>query len=359
MPPSRRDLLGERIARHGLAGRPATSVVAAAAAACGLQAQDAAAARLGVRARSATVTDEDVRTSLDQHSVVRSWLLRGTIHLVAGADLRWLAALLGPGIRRKYRSRWRRIALPDDVLERSLELLPAVLAGGPRTRAEIRCGLAELGLTVDSPDPQADAHVVVHASTWGLVCHAGERGRDATFALVDEWLPAAPAGPRGDDALAELARRFFAAFSPATPADFTAWSGLPSGRAVALIRDELSPIDVAGHPGYRRGQIEPQRGVRLLPAFDNYLLGYRHRDAFIDAAHRGHVYVGGVIRPTVLVDGAVAGTWSMRRGADALKCTIRPFATFTRPRLRAIEAEIADLGRFYDRPARLAAVEPW
>lgn len=191
MPSSRRDLLGERFARQGLAGRPAESVAAAAASACGLQAQDAAAARLGVRARSATLTEKDVRSALDRHGVVRSWLFRGTIHLVAGADLRWLAALLGPRIRRKYRSRWRQIGLSDGVLERSLEVLPAVLADGPRTRAEIRRGLAGCGLAIDSVDPQADAHVVLHASTWGLVCHATERGREATYALVDDWLPTA------------------------------------------------------------------------------------------------------------------------------------------------------------------------
>lgn len=356
---SRRALLGERIARHGLAGRPAGSVAAAAALTGALQAQDVAAARLGVRARSGTVTEHDVRCALQERSVVRSWLLRGTIHLVASTEYRWLMALLGPQVRRKYRSRWRQIGLSDAVLERSLEVLPAVLAGGTRSRAEIMRGLGEHGLTIDSPDPQAGAHLIVHASACGLVCHATERGRDATFALVDDWLPQGPAGPRGDEALAELARRFFSAYSPATAADFAAWSGLPSGRAVALIRGELAAVDVDGRPGFRLGEVEPARGVRLLPAFDNYLLGYRHRDAFIDADRRPHVYVGGMIRPTVLVDGSVTGTWSLRRGGDALHATIRPFAPFNRSTSQSVEQELADLGRFYDRPVRLAGIDPW
>ena len=96
--------------------------------------------------------------------------------------------------------------------------------------------------------------------------------------MLDDWLPGSPAGPSGDDALAELARRYFAAFSPATSADFGTWSGLPHGWAVELIRDELTPCDVDGRPGFRAGTVEAVRGVRLLPAFDNYVIGYRHRD---------------------------------------------------------------------------------
>ena len=96
---------------------------------------------------------------------------------------------------------------------------------------------------------------------------------------MDDWVPDAPAGPSGDDALAELARRYFTAYSPATAADFATWSGLAGRRAVELIRDELTPVDIDGAPGFRLGEVEPQRGVRLLPAFDNYLVGYRDRRA--------------------------------------------------------------------------------
>ena len=99
-------------------------------------------------------------------------------------------------------------------------------------------------------------------------------------------------GPSGDDALAELARRYFAAFSPATAADFACWSGLPHSRAIELIRSELSPVDVDGRPGYRLGTVEPVRGVRLLPAFDNYLLCYADRAAILPVAAQPLVYQG-------------------------------------------------------------------
>ena len=237
------------------------------------------------------------------------------------------------------------------MLERCLRALPDILADGPLDPAEIRDALAARGVTLDSPDPQAHTHAVLHASVVGLMCRAHDRGRDATFAVLDDWVPDAPDGPSGDDALAELARRYFAAFSPATAADFATWSGLAGRRAVDLIRDELSPADVDGTPGFRLGEIEPQRAVRLLPAFDNYLIGYRDRprdpgaraaaarvpgwldqgDGHARRAGRRHVVAGPV---------RAHGRPGDRRRRSS-RC---------RPRVRdAVAREADDVGRFLDR----------
>ncbi|HKC29776.1 MAG TPA: winged helix DNA-binding domain-containing protein, partial [Jatrophihabitans sp.] len=273
----------ERITRHGLSIRPAASPGTAVRLTTAIQAQDNLAARLGVRARAERVADSDVvRAIEDDRTIVRTWLMRGTIHLVEAADVRWLVRLIGPAIARKFRTRWRQLGLTDEVLERAVRLLPELLADGPRNRHEIRAGLAAHGLTLHSADPQIHTHALVYASTIGLICRGPDRGRHSTFALLDEWVPGAPEGPFGDDALAELARRYFAAYSPATAADFAAWSGLAGGRAISLIRDELKPVEYDGWSGFRLGECEPQRGVRLLPAFDNYLIGYRDRSAIID-----------------------------------------------------------------------------
>ena len=127
--------------------------------------------------------------------------------------------------------------------------------------------------------------MLLYLATIGLTCQA-EHGR---FALTDDWLPDSPDGPRGDEALAELTRRYFAAFSPATAVDFAAWSGLPSAPAIELIRDELTPVEVNGRPGYRLGEPVDGSGVRLVSGFDNLLIGYRDRAGLISdrAAARG------------------------------------------------------------------------
>jgi hypothetical protein len=349
----RRNLLRERIARHGFADRPGASPVGATALTTALQAQDNLASRLGIRARAAGITDADVRHAIEvDRTIVRTWLMRGTIHLVDARDLRWLVGVIGPVVARKFRTRWRQLGLTDDVLDRCIELLPELLADGPLNRHEIRAGLAEQGLTLDSPDPQVHTHALVYASTAGLVCRGPDRGRHSTFLLIDDWLPDAPSGPKGDDALAELARRYFAAYSPATAADFAAWSGLPSGPAVDLIRDELQDADVDGRPGFRLGEAEPLRGVRLLPAFDNYLVGYRDRAALLDPALHPHIYHGGIIRPTVLVDGQVVAMWALDRAKGRI--TVTPFGELDARTRRAVDAEVGDIGRFLGREVTLA-----
>ncbi|MDQ2750091.1 MAG: winged helix DNA-binding domain-containing protein, partial [Actinomycetota bacterium] len=276
------DVLGERISRHGFADRPASTVAQAARLTTAVQAQDPQAARLGVRSRAGGVTEADVFHAMDvEHSVVRASLMRATIHLVDADDVTWLTALTGPAIARAFGKRWRDLGLTPELLSSAMDVLPEVIAGGPRSRAEVVAALAERGVVIDAAD-QAPTHLLLFASTLGLVCRGPDRGRDATFVLLDEWLPDAPSGPRHDDALAELARRFFQAFSPATAADFTTWSGLPSGRAIAQIRDELMPVEVNGRSGFTLGEVAPQRGLRLLSAYDNYLVGYRDRELIID-----------------------------------------------------------------------------
>ena len=311
-----------------------------------IQAQDPVAARLGLRVRTSGLTDAEVVAAIGtDRSVVRTWLMRATIHLVDSADVRWLVRLIGPSVERRFRTRWRQLGLTDEVLAAHVAALPHVLAGGPLTRAEIRDALAAHGVTIDSADPQAHTHALVHASAIGLLCRGADRGRTATFALLDDWLPGSPAGPSGDDALAELARRYFAAFSPATAADFTTWSGLPSSRAVELIRDELTEADVDGRPGFRLGTVEPARGVRLLPAFDNYLVGYRGRDAIIDEQWRPRIFQGGMIHPSVVLDGRVVGRW--RLAGERVEVT--GFEPLARAVLRGVEREVSDLGRFLGR----------
>lgn len=339
--PSAHPVLGERFARHGFASRPASDVASAAALVCGIQAQDGPAARLGIRARCAGVTDADVVAAIDDRAVVRTWLMRNTIHLVPAADVRWMTALLGPMIRRRFETvRWPQLGLSPQLLDAAAAAAPDVLAGRALDRHEFAAALCEHGVALP-PDPQAATHVLVYLSTIGLTCRGADRGRDATFVLLDDWLPGSPAGPQGDDALAELARRYFAAFSPATAADFTTWSGLPSSRAVSLIRDELTGTDVFGRPGFRRGAAAPERGVRLLAAFDNYLVGYADRP-FIADDRRAEVYVGGVIRPTVLMDGRVAGRWRVAKG----RVVLIVFEALGKRAQTAVEREVADVERF-------------
>ena len=345
------DFLIERMTRQGLAARSAADAAGVAAAAVGLQAQDAGAARLGVRARS-TAVDEAAVVNAIQHerSVVRTWLMRSTVHLVAAEDLRWMAELYGPVMERSYRTRWRSLGITEPMIEATEPHARELLEGRGLTRHELAAELATRGIELGE-DGQAPTHLLAALTARGLTCRGADRGRDATFVLLDDWVAPAPAPV---DPLAELARRYFRAFGPATAADFTTWSGLPSGAAMAAIRDELSEVEFDGRRGWTLGQVDPVPAVRLLPMFDNYLLGYRDRTAILDPARHPQVYVGGIIKATVVCDGRVIGIWRLNRSARTVAVRVTSFESFTRRHRDELDRERADLERYLGRPVALA-----
>jgi hypothetical protein len=341
-----------------------------AGAAVGLQAQDSGAARLGVRARSGAVDEASVLDALRlEHSVVRTWLMRSTVHLIASADLRWMATLFGPMIERSHRSRWRQLGITEPLIEAAVPHVRELLDGRGLTRHELAAELAVRGIRL-AEDGQAPTHLLAALSARGVTCRGPDQGRDAAFVLIDDWVEPAggftvdsaadaasdPAGLAAGLA-AELARRYFRAFGPATAADFTAWSGLPSGAAIASIRDELTEVAFDGRRGWTLGRVEPLPGFRLLPMFDNYLLGYRDRTAMLDPRMQDRVYVGGIIKATVVCDGRVIGLWRLDRSRRSPTIRVTPFEPFT-PRYRdELDRERADIERFLGRPAGLE-VEP-
>jgi Winged helix DNA-binding domain len=340
-----------------LAGRRPREVAEVVRAVGGLQAQDTPASRLAVRPRSTGLDEAAVRRACAQdRSVVRTWAMRGTLHLVAAEDAGWLVALLGPVFAAADRRRRLQLGLDDGLCERALEALPAVLAGGPLSRADLVSGLAAEGVRVD-PGGQAPAHLVGYAAMRGLVCRGPDlEGDQASYVLLEHWVgPTRTLDP--DEALAELARRYLGGHGPAGPEDLAAWSGLPVGRArraFELVAGELRELEWAGRrlwapagaPANRSRAAGPV--VRLLGRFDDYLLGWRDRDLVLDARFARRIQAGGGwIHPAVVVDGRVAGTWRARRAGGRLDVTVAPFSgrlpRGTRP---ALEAEAADLGRF-------------
>ena len=345
------DFLIERMTRQGLAARSGTATAAGVAAAVvGLQAQDVGAARLGVRARSSAVDEAAVVNAIQhERTVVRTWLMRSTVHLVAAEDARWMTELFGPAMERGYRTRWGKLGITEPLIEAAATHAREVLDGRGLTRHEFAAELAARGVELGE-DGQAPTHLLAALTARGLTCRGADRGRDATFVLVDDWIGPAPAPA---DPLAALARRYFRAFSPATAADFTTWSGLPSGAAIAAIRDELTEVAFDGRRGSTLGAVEPALAVRLLPMFDNYLLGYRDRTAMLDPRRNPQVYVGGIIKAAVVCDGRVIGIWRLDRAARTAAVRVTPFEPFTRRQLDELDRERADIERFVGRPIAL------
>ncbi|MER7821149.1 winged helix DNA-binding domain-containing protein [Streptomyces sp. NPDC096097] len=306
-----------------------------------VQAQDLPAAELGLRVRARGLTQDAVRRATDtERTAVRGWFMRGTLQLVPAADARWLLALFGPVHLALAARRLRELGLDESLCTRSEQLITeAIGAEGPLTRAQLTDRLTALGV---EPKGQSAFHLIRRAALAGRICHGPQREGEATFVLLDDWLPATGPLPfTGAAAERELARRYRAAYGPSDALDFVHWSGLKTttGKSAWAAVRESGP-EPSPTPG------EPD--VRLLPAYDNYLVGYRNRDLSVPAAHERRVWPGGgQIRATVLVDGLAVGTWSGgRRGAPV---AVEPFPG-AEPHTPAVAAgiarESADIRRF-------------
>ncbi|WP_194283000.1 DNA glycosylase AlkZ-like family protein [Saccharothrix syringae] len=296
-----------------------------------LQAQDVPAARLAARARGVRFLDGPV---------VRTWAMRGTLHLLHERDL-WVVPLLAPVFIAAGRRRRSQLGLTDELCARALPALREVLTG-PLDRATAVARLAEVGIPLD-PRSQAPAHLLAYAAYSGVL----KRGLDDTYELLH-----IDCEPRD---VTELWRRYRRAYGPATPDDFAAWSGLPKRglRDLPPVDDEaFGEVDgVSGPAGGAAGcagAAGPTGVVRMLGHFDPYLLGYRDRSAMLDPAHARLVQTGGgFLTPHVVVDGRVVATWRRVGG----RIEVHPFG----PRPDVAE-EVADLGRFLDVDAALTWV---
>jgi hypothetical protein len=307
----------------------------------GLQAQVLSAAALGMRVRSTGLHASDVSKALnDDPSIVRTWLMRGTLHVVAADDIRWLVQLLGPVFVRAFATRHAQLGLDEDLRTRGVAAIRRILTeSGPLTRYELvdRLRARNIGL---NPKTQAPIHLIGLAALQGVLSVGPERGDgESRYVLLDDWVPRAAAMPSREEALAELVRRYFAAYGPATIEDFKAWSGIPMAEArlgVTGAHASLAEVTIQGQPGFvlkdrQRVTTASTHSVRLLPAFDAYLLGYRRRDLAVPPALQGRLQRGGGwLHPAVVVNGRALAAWSLRKSGRRGEVRVEPMGLITR-----------------------------
>ena len=228
------------------------------------------------------------------------------------------------------------------------------------TRAEIADRLARKGLPVEG---QGAYHLIRLAALKGVVCIGPERDGEDTYDLLDRW---APHARNVDDPLGELARRYVHAYGPAGPEDLAAWSGLTLRDSRAAFRGlagELMEVSVdgsrawipAGRSDWLDSPVPHSPTIRLLPAFDTYLLGYRERDLGVPPEYARKVHPGGgIIRPTLMIDGRAAGVWSRKTTRRGIVVTVNLFGDLPSEVMPGLEEEAADIGRFLGAEATLS-----
>ncbi len=357
-----------RMDRHHLSARASRADLPAVVGdTCGVQAQVMAMARIALWARVESLTTEDIERALDRtRTIVRTWSLRGALHLHRSSDL----AVVQHGLmatRLAREQRWIRREGLDE--EETTRLVLDALRDGPMTKVELaerlnrRVGARtrkwrDGGWGVSKKGSSLAWYLVRPAMARGLACYGPSSGQEVTFARTDRWLPKRPKTHRPVDAEAELIRRYLHSFGPADAKDFRMWAGVYMTQvrpALARLRGELVDVDVGG----RRCQMlredlprleasEADRGVvRLLPSFDPFLLGHADRGHLVDRGHYKRVYKDqGWLAPVVLLDGRVAGTWSYRRGSRTLAVDVRPFAPIPARTRAKVKEQAQDLARF-------------
>ena len=347
-----------RIQAQGLGDRRAADVASAVRAAGAIQAQDRLGMLLGVGKRSVGLTADDVdRARNVERSVVRSWLMRGTLHLVLAEDLRWMLDLLGEKMDAKALKRRADLGISDEDHARVLQFFRDHLSGGGSImRTEIEGALAAAGLPHAG---QAPRHLLRTASMLGVICFGADRGDEETHMLIDDWLPDPGLDP--SDPAAELAGRYFAAYGPATAADFRWWTGLPAAdtrRGFDAVKPELTEVSVEGTPMWMTAEAASQADrvlaapagrLRVVGPFDPYLLGYAKRELGVPDPLLKRINAGGgMIRSCLLIDGRLAGTWDRKRRARGFAVTVSVFEPLSDDEQAQLESEFAEIGRFLD-----------
>jgi hypothetical protein len=269
-------------------------------------------------------TRAEVAAAFESGQILRTWPMRGTLHVVPGRDARWMLEHLGARALAGATTRRAHLGLAEADAERAADALGAALTGGTAlTRAECVAAIEAAGVSAAG---QRAYHLLWYASQRGVTCVGPNRGNEQTFVLLDEFAPDAVTLDR-EAALATVAERFVRSHGPVTAHDLARWADLTvrDARAglTAASRVTVLDVDEPGlfvHDALREAMPEPEERpplppARALPGFDELVLGYRDRTAQLDAEHERRVVPGGngMFSPTLVLGGRVVGTWRRRQ----------------------------------------------
>lgn len=298
-----------------------------------MQAQDYAGAKWALAQRVGKATDAAIERLLSDGTLLRTHVLRPTWHLVAAADIRWMLALTAPRVMAAMAYANRQWQLTPKVFARANDAIARALAGGAQlTRPELMKVLtnARIGVT----EGQRGYHLVMQAELDAVICSGARRGKQTTYALLDDRAPATPPLDR-DEALATLAQRYFATRAPATVQDFAWWSGL-------TLTDARRGAEAADTPK-RLTTTKPTTSAHLLPNYDEFFIGYRDRSAILERVgttaplQRDAAPFTNVIE----IDGQLVGNWKrvVKRKETVVELTY--LTTVSAAERRAVDAQVA------------------
>jgi hypothetical protein len=324
-----------------------------------VQAQDYAGAKWAIAQRMTDTTEAALDQALAGGSILRTHLMRPTWHFVTPEDIRWLLKLTAPRVLTMLASMDRQLELDKAILKQSNAILTKALQDNKQlTRSELESALHERGIETTN---LRMIHFMMHAELDGIICSGGRRGKQFTYALLDERVSQTKSLTR-DESLAELASRYFISRGPATLQDFVWWSGLTmtdTRKGIELIKSKLHHETVNGQT-YWFAETAPHRkdkklAVNLLPDYDEYLVGYAERSMAFDTSHTDKLDSRGSVlaQYTIVLNGHVAGVWKRTLKKHAVVIELSPFAKLTKTDYQAVAIVAERFGKFLGLPVLL------
>ena len=320
-----------------------------------VQAQDYSGAVWSIGLRLPGSTTEGIEKAIADKTLIRTWVMRGTLHIVRAADIRWMLSLISPRIIAGNRRRYQELGLDEETLGRSNRVIAEVLHGGMQlNRTELLAILEKNGIPAFG---QRGPYMLQRASLNGLICQGIMHRNNPTFIALDESVPEGRIMGR-EKALEELAFRYFSSHGPATLQDFAGWSGLTVAEARAgldAIMSQLTQETVDGRIFWQFPSDlveEPlSSDVYLLPGFDEYVLGYHDRSAVLDVLKTHNLVLkNGMLTPTIIIGGKVAGIWKRTFWKGTVRITSNLFSPMTAGEHEAYAAAAHRYGKFLRMP---------
>ncbi|MGN6567622.1 MAG: winged helix DNA-binding domain-containing protein [Flavipsychrobacter sp.] len=319
-----------------------------------MQAQDYAAASWALGLRLPHITGADVDKALAAGTIIRTHVMRPTWHFVAPKDLRWMLDLTAARVKQVMGTNNRKLDLDAKLFAKANKILVKALEGSRQlTRSEL---ITELQKAKISTDENRFSHIMVMAELEQLVCSGGKKGKQFTYALLDERIPATKTVTR-DEALAALAERYFKSHGPATVADFAWWSGLTltdSRAGLEMIKKKLVCEEVDGSTYWfaDTGHTKTKTHACLLPVYDEYVVAYKDRSAAA-ATHPKLSRSNALFNNIILLNGRVSGTWKRSFNKDTVSIELQPFEPYTKTQHESIAKAAKHYAAFHDKKLEL------
>lgn len=318
---------------------------------CAMQGQDYAGAKWSIGLRTPGMTDAAVETAIARKEIVRISSLRGTIHFIAAADVHWINDLIKPRLVTGSASFYKSIGLTETLIAKCHDVFTRTLEGGRQlSRDELKAALEKK--KIDTSGHRMN-HFISRAGTDGIICFAPRRGKEFTYTLLNEWLPARQF--QQGAGLDTLALRYFAGRGPATAADFAYWSGFTLTAAKAAITSAGSQLQriTTGNTDYwmhpPESTVAANSALYLLPGFDEYYTGYADRSLLgSEAVLKKLIPPNGILQPIIVASGKIEGCWKRTIKKDVLQLEATSFTPFTDAIKRAMVKRSKEFGAFME-----------